>query len=118
MKRAISVLLGDSATLVGTLRYDQQGARQSVGFEYDREWLSSAQRFALDPHLPLFPGMQFHRPGGREASIFPGAIADTEPDGWAKRIILREHAKRRATARNAATPTQPLNPIDFLLAVD
>src|SRR5207244_2243835 len=56
----------------------------------------------------------------RDASIFHGAIADTEPDGWARRVILRDHAKRRAAARAAgqAQDHQPLTPIDFLLAVD
>ena len=120
MKRAIGVFLGDANRRVGTLRFDSQGARQSAAFEYDREWLAASDRFALEPDLPLVTGAQFHKPPSREASVFHGAIADTEPDGWARRVILRDHAKRRALTRAAgeAQDNQPLTPIDFLLAVD
>jgi hypothetical protein len=120
MKRTIGVFLGDASRRVGTLRFDSQGARQSAAFEYDREWLAVSDRFALEPDLPLVTGAQFHKPPSREASIFHGAIADTAPDGWARRVILRDHAKRRALTRAAgeAKDHQPLTPIDFLLAVD
>src|ERR1700733_11932368 len=120
MKRTIGVYLGEAGRRVGTLRFDSQGARQSAAFEYDREWLTASDHFALEPNLPLVAGPQFHKPPTREASIFHGAIADAEPDGWARRVILRDHAKRRATAREAgqAQDHQPLTPIDFLLAVD
>ena len=120
MKRTIGVFLGDASRRIGTLRFDSQGARQSAAFEYDRQWLAASDRFALEPDLPLVTGAQFHKPAGRDASIFHGAIADTEPDGWARRVILRDYAKRRALARAAgeAQDHQPLTPIDFLLAVD
>jgi len=51
---------------------------------------------------------------------FIGAIADTEPDGWARRVILRDNAKRRQGPRRAGpdVPSRPLNALDFLLAVD
>jgi serine/threonine-protein kinase HipA len=47
-------------------------------------------------------------------------LPDTEPDGWARRVILRDHAKRRQAARRAGekTDTVPFQAIDFLLAVD
>ena len=120
MKRAIGVFLGDANRRVGTLRFDSQGDRQSAAFEYDREWLAASDRFALEPGLPLVAGAQFHKAPSRDASIFHGAIADTEPDGWARRVIRRDHAKRRTIARAAgeAQDHQPLTPIDFLLAVD
>jgi len=120
MKRTIGVFLGDGSRRIGTLRFDSQGARQSAAFEYERQWLVTSDRFALEPDLPLVTGAQFHKPPGRDSSIFHGAIADTEPDGWARRVILRDHAKRRALARAAgeAHDHQPLTPIDFLLAVD
>jgi len=120
MKRTIGVFLGDAHRRLGTLRFDSQGARQSAAFEYDREWLAASDRFALEPDLPLVTGAQFHKPPGRDTSIFHSAIADTEPDGWSRRVILRDHAKHRATARAAgqAQESQPLTPIDFLLAVD
>jgi len=119
MRRTIRAALGENARDLGTLRFDAQGARESVAFEYDALWLAAADRFAIDPGLPLVTGPQFHR-RERGGSVFHGAIADTEPDGWARRVILRDHAKRRQEARRAgrAVESQPLNALDFLLAVD
>lgn len=119
MSRTIDVCLGDEARLVGRLRYDQQGSRESAAFEYDETWLAAEDRFALEPGLALVTGPQYHRKTG-DSSVFHPAIADTEPDGWARRVIQRDHAKRRQDARRAgeAVETRPLNALDFLLAVD
>jgi len=120
MKRVIGVFLGEANRCVGTLRFDSQGARQNAAFEYEREWLLAKDNFAIEPGLPLVTGAQFHKAANQDASIFHRAIADTGPDGWAHRVILRDHAKRRAAVRNAGkTPdSHPLTPVDFLLAVD
>lgn len=119
MKRTIDVCIGDAGRLVGRLHYNQDGRRESAIFEYDQSWLASPDRFAIDPALPLVPERQFRRKsdGG---SVFTGAIADTEPDGWAMRVIRRDHAKRRGNPdpldRVALPPI--LGGLDFLLAVD
>lgn len=119
MKRTIQVYLGDDARRVGTLHFDAVGSRQHSAFAYEDSWLKAAERFALDPGLPLVAGPQYHRKV-RDGSVFHGAFADTEPDGWAKRVILRDHAKRRQEARRAGLePGNPtLNAQDFLLAAD
>ena len=119
MKRTIRVHIGDEARLVGMLHYDQQGARESAVFEYDATWLADAERFAIEPGLALVPGPQFHRKT-RDGSVFHAVIADTEPDGWGRRVIKRDHAKRRQDARRAgeAVAPSPLNSLDYLLAVD
>ena len=74
------------------------GRTESAAFAYDAEWLGARDGFAIDPGLPLVTGPQFYR-RERGGSIFHGAIADTEPDGWARRVILRDHAKRRQEAK-------------------
>jgi serine/threonine-protein kinase HipA len=119
MNRTIAVFLGETPRQVGSLRFDSQGARQSAAFEYHPTWLASAGAFAIAPTLPLVTGMQFHKRIG-EGSVFHGAIADTEPDGWGRNVIRRDHAKRRQSARRAGEPTdvEPLSSLDFLLAVD
>ena len=119
MRRTINVYLGEGARPVGTLRFEAQGARQSAGFEYHPDWLAAPDRFALEPGLPLVSGMQFHQQI-RDGSLFHGAIADTEPDGWGRRVILRDHAKQRQRARlaDATIETRALNHLDFLLAAD
>jgi serine/threonine-protein kinase HipA len=118
MKRTIDVLLGDGLQ-VGTLRYDLQGRRESSAFEYDAGWLGDPSRFALGPTLPLQAGPQFHRKS-KDGSLFHAAIADTEPDGWARRVIMRDHIKRRQELRREGKEkeAQPLNALDYLLAVD
>ena len=119
MKRIIQVYLGEEARLVGELRYDQQGNRESANFAYAPEWLASAERFQLDPTLPLVTGFQYHKRTG-EGSLFHGAFADSEPDGWGRKVIARDHAKRRESARSSGTSSRPpvLGALDFLLAVD
>ena len=119
MKRTIGVFVGDSARQIGTLRFEVQGARQSAGFEYHPDWLASKTAFAIDPSLPLVSGMQFHKQS-RDGSAFHGAIADTEPDGWGRQVILRDYAKRRQEAKQSGGDVMatPLNALDYLLAVD
>ena len=46
--------------------------------------------------------------------MFHGAIADTSPDAWGRRVIARDHAKRR----RIDPQLRPLTELDYLLAVD
>ena len=119
MKRTIQVFVGDVAGSAGTLHYEGVGSRERSAFAYQPSWLDARDRFALEPALPLVSGPQFHRQI-QNGSVFHGAIADTEPDGWARRVILRDHAKRRQAVRRAGQKPEAaqLQAIDFLLAVD
>ena len=119
MNRRIQVCIGEAKEPVGTLLYETSGNRESCSFAYHPEWLASPKRFALSPDLPLQAGMMFH-PRTRDGSTFFDCIADTEPDGWGKRVILRDHTKRRKQSlqQGLAPNTQPLNALDYLLAVD
>ena len=118
MKRTIDVLLGDGPQ-IGTLRYDLQGRRESAAFEYSAGWLSDPARFSLGPTLPLQVGPQFQHKS-KNGSLFHAAIADAEPDGWSRRVIMRDHIKRRQELRREGKEeeVQPLNALDYLLAVD
>lgn len=86
-QRQFDVLLGD--TLVGHLRYTHEGRREHASFQYADAWLRSPDRHEIDPTLPLVSGPQYpahsRTPG---TSRFHAAIADTEPDGWARRTYL------------------------------
>ncbi|HTI69590.1 MAG TPA: type II toxin-antitoxin system HipA family toxin [Candidatus Limnocylindria bacterium] len=119
MNRTLQVHAGNEGRLVGILRYGQSGAREHAAFAYDEAWLAAPDRFALEPNLPLVAGSQFHRKVS-DGSVFQAVIADTEPDGWGRRVILRDHAKRRQAARRAKVDagSLQLNAVDFLLAVD
>jgi serine/threonine-protein kinase HipA len=113
MKRQIDVFVGDELRLVGRLYYNKRGSREAAAFEYSPEWLGDARAFAIDPATRLIAGPQY--PPRTGDSIFHSAIADTEPDGWAKQVIKRDHAKRRASGEDIPSP---LTDIDYLLAVD
>ena len=117
-QRQLDVLVGE--VLVGQLRFTHEGRREHSAFTYTDSFLSEHARFEIDPTLPLVAGPQFP-PHTKlaDASRFHSAIADTEPDGWARRVILRDHAKRRQAAKAAGESLPPLaTALDFLLAVD
>lgn len=119
MKRTLEVCLGETAVPVGVLYVESDGVRQRSAFVYHDSWLSHPERFALSPDLPLVSGPHFRKAPGA-GSVFHGAFADTEPDGWARRVIMRDHAKRRKRCREqaSAVPVTPLSAADFLLSVD
>lgn len=118
MSRDIKVYIGKEPRLVALLRYDVQGRREHAAFEYAPDWLATTDRFAIDPSLQLVAGPQFHR-RTHEGSVFPAAIADAEPDGWARRVILRDHVKRQWEGRgDKGAKARGLDAMDYLLAVD
>lgn len=98
--RMLRVYLGDTGLEVGELQFSQQGQKEVSAFRYSPSWLSNPDCFALSPDLPLSTDFQY-RTGSKETSTFAGAIADTEPDGWGRRVINRAHAKRRKTEKDA-----------------
>lgn len=119
MNRQIKVHLGDANKVIGTLFFNAAGHRESSGFEYDPDWIASRKSFEIDPSLPLDYGRVFRskKEGG---SVFHGAIADSEPDGWARQVILRAHGKHRREMKERGMPIEDnsLTSLDFLLAVD
>lgn len=118
MNRTIKVFHGKLPILIGTLRYSLDGNRESSVFEYDITWLQSPHRFPLELDLPLTRGPLFRKKNKNE-SAFHRIIADTEPDGWAKKIILRDLSKKRQEQKLENTPIpESLNSLDFLLSVD
>ena len=113
VRQTLAVCIGHANARVGTLTYVKQGARENSAFAYDATWLARSDCFAVSPDLALTPDYQFRRAPSREDSVFHHAIADTEPDAWGRRVIARDHAKRRATE---ALPA--LTELDYLMAVD
>lgn len=101
------------------LYFNADGNRESSAFEYSDDWLRSPHQFPIDPALPLNRGPAY-RAKTRDGSAFHGAIADTEPDGWGRQVIQRDHAKRRKEARQQGkrAPDDVLTSVDYLLAVD
>lgn len=108
------VCVGRVAKPVGQLTFVRDGRREYSVFAYEAAWLADRDRFAISPDLPLVPGHATRRSPTPEDSCFPFALADTAPDAWGKRVILRAHAKRRD--KDSTLPF--LTPFDFLAAAD
>ncbi|MCW2312808.1 type II toxin-antitoxin system HipA family toxin [Rhodoferax antarcticus] len=114
IKQQIDVCIGQSGTTVGSLTYVKQGQRENTAFVYDPSWLASPDSFKISPELELTADFQWRRAASALDSPFSYAVADTAPDAWGRRVIARDHAKRRKTAPTLAALTE----LDYLLAVD
>jgi serine/threonine-protein kinase HipA len=114
LRRQVQLCIGKAGTPLGQLVYVRQGRRENSTIAYDESWLSNPQRFNVSADLQLGLGYQPHKVASPNDSVFHGAIADTAPDAWGRRVIARDHARRRK-----ADPGLPaLTEMDYLLAVD
>lgn len=114
IKQQIDVCIGAAGHLVGELTYVKQGHRENTAFVYADSWLTRPDVFKVSPDLDLVRGYQQRKAPSKVDSVFPFGIADTEPDAWGRRVIARDHAKRR----KSDPMLQPLTELDYLLAVD
>jgi serine/threonine-protein kinase HipA len=113
-QRPVQLCIGKAGTPIGALLYVQQGRREHSTLAYADAWLANPERFTVSADLQLTPGHQPHKAASPHDSVFHGAIADTAPDAWGRRVIARAHAKRRKDE-----PQLPaLSEMDYLLAVD
>ena len=114
IRRQVQLCIGKAGVPVGSLVYVRQGRRENSVLAYDEAWLADPTRFNVSADLQLVPGYQPHKAASPHDSVFHGAVADTAPDAWGRRVIARDHAKRRK-----ADPQLPaLTELDYLLAVD
>lgn len=113
-RHPVQLRIGKAGLPVGSLIYVRQGRREHCAFAYDEAWLTSPACFNVSADLQRIPGYQAHKAASPHDSVFHGAIADTAPDAWGRRVIARDHARRRR-----ADPQLPaLTELDYLLAVD
>lgn len=114
IRKQVRLCIGKAGLPVGSLVYVRQGRRENCAFVYDESWLANPARFNVSADLQLMSGHQSHKARSPHDSVFHGAIADTAPDAWGRRVIARDHARRRK-----ADPQLPaLTELDYLLAVD
>lgn len=110
----LDVFLGQAENPVGRLIFVKDGQREFSQFAYSDAWLTHPRSFDVSHDLSRVMGYQLHKPAAPNDSCFFGALADTEPDAWGRRVIARAHAKARA--KDVALG--PLTEVDFLAAVD
>ncbi|WP_218640476.1 HipA N-terminal domain-containing protein [Rhodovulum sulfidophilum] len=82
---------------VGLARSNRVRGGETILFEYDPAWLKDAERFSLEPALPVTRGA-FAPPAG--LSTF-GSIGDSAPDTWGRRLMQRSE---RRSANGIAVP--------------
>jgi len=103
--------LEGKAIKVGRLWSHYRNGKESMSFEYDRNWLNHPKRFSLDPALKLVSGT-FH--ASQNKPVF-GAIDDSAPDRWG-RLLMRRSERRNAILEKRTA--RALREIDYLLMVD
>jgi serine/threonine-protein kinase HipA len=86
------VVLGESLTPVGQLRFTATGLRQFSTFVYEAAWIHNPRAFAVQPSLPL-EGGPFHTAGqpGNMRDALAGVFADAAPDSWGRRLLERAY---------------------------
>ncbi|BAO83748.1 uncharacterized protein related to capsule biosynthesis enzyme [Serpentinimonas maccroryi] len=114
LRQQVQLCLGKAGLAVGALVYVRQGRREYSAVAYAESWLASPAGFNVSADLQLLAGYQTHKAPSAHDSVFHGAIADTAPDAWGRRVIAREHAKRRQLDPHLPALTE----LDYLLAVD
>lgn len=114
VRQKVQVCIGKAGLAVGSLVYVRQGRRENSAFAYDEGWLADPERFNVSADLELAAGRQSYKAISPQDSVFHGAIADTAPDAWGRRVIARDHAKRRKDDPMLSVLTE----LDYLLAVD
>ena len=95
---------------IGIMRRRAARGSERVTFSYHEEWISSPYGFAIDPSLPVGPGIFRPSPGH---AIF-GAIGDAAPDSWGRTLMRR---RERRSAEREGRPVHTLSESDFLLGV-
>jgi len=107
----VVVELDGTSQFVGRLWSRSLRGRESASFEYDKKWIASDARFALEPLLTIDIGIHHSQPG---KPLF-GAIGDSAPDRWGRALMRR--AERKNAEREKRTQRTLLE-IDYLLQVD
>ena len=106
----VHLSLNGETRRIGLIRRNEARGKELLVFEYDETWLEDAERFALEPGLPLTRG-SFAPPAGQ---VVHGAIGDSAPDTWGRRLMQR--AERRRTERESRA-VRTLMESDYLLGV-
>lgn len=86
------IVLGESLTPVGQLRFTRTGPRQYATFAYDAAWIDNPRAFAIQPTFALEAG-PFHTSGqpGHMRDALAGVFSDAAPDSWGRRLIERAY---------------------------
>lgn len=106
----VFVAVGERNARAGRLYPHRHRGVESASFVYADTYLADPASYALDPALPLVAGT-LQTPAGRP--LF-GALTDSSPDRWGRKLIARTERARAATA---GTAPRAMSEVDLLLGV-
>jgi len=101
--------LGD-AHRIGTLFHAYAHGQGVFSFEYDRDWLTRPDAFAIDPDLSLHSGESYPSNASGLFRIF----LDSAPDRWGRHLLDRREV---LNARREQRAVRNLTEWDYLLGV-
>ena len=102
---------GETPALMGRLYAGSLRGKECCAFAWEEAWLRThADLPPLDPDLQPFPGRQYPP---AERAVF-GALADSAPDRWGRRLLRSREAVQAA---REGRPPRLLRETDFLLGV-
>lgn len=105
----VHIELDGATVLAGRAQFHRsRGNLTSTTFQYDRTYLEHATAYQLDPSLPLVSGTQ-------QTSGLPGAFADSAPDRWGGRNLIKK--RERALARQESRRPRDFDDADYLAGV-
>jgi serine/threonine-protein kinase HipA len=88
-EQLLDITLGNTETSLGVLHHFRDGSTECSRFTLDRGWLSSPRYFTVSPELRRHDQGHWRKPPGGRGSPFVAAVADTQPDGFARALIER-----------------------------
>ena len=88
-EQLLDVTLGNTGTLLGGLHHFLDGSTECSQFTFDRNWLCNPQYFQVSPELRRHAQGQWRKPPGGRGSPFFAALADMQPDGFARSILAK-----------------------------
>jgi serine/threonine-protein kinase HipA len=102
----VNVFLDDTGepVPVGTAYVDTRRGATTTTFEYRTDYLARPHSWSVSPDLPVAHGRA-------STNRLPGAMADSAPDRWGRRLIDR---RSRTLPRSGATP-KTMTDVDYLL---
>jgi len=81
----VSIALGSKTHEIGTLDIFEIRGGEHFRFQYSDAWIGHPLGFAIDPSLPLAPGVPY------TSSCLWGAFQDISPDRWGRLLQKRAH---------------------------
>lgn len=96
---------------IGTLYVDESKGKEIMSFEYDENWLLSADdKLVFDPDLNLYKGRQY---APLNKDVF-GVFSDSCPDRWGETLMKR---RELILAKKEERKPRRLTKFDYLLGV-